>query len=225
MTERPIIFQSEMVKALLDGRKRMTRRTKGLEYINNNPERWKFIGMGGLDENPKYIFECETGRVSAYCHYGKIGDVIYVRETSRIVHINHNLKSGGFFTIQYKDFYVLSFDRVKEFQFDLQNTFYKNSYEISNGDAYGNWKSSIFMPKKAARIFLEITNVRIEQLNSITVLDCRSEGISIPNDNDTAFDALEIIDSFKTLWQSINGPESWDLNPWVFVIEFKQIKQ
>ena len=221
MTERPIIFQSEMVKALLDGRKRMTRRTKGLEYINSNPERWKFIGMGGLDENPKYIFECETGRVSAYCHYGKIGDVIYVKET--YYDYGKWLANGKTKTNKQKFKFKST---LKDFGGNYR---YLDSIpdKIEKDRTTEGWykRNSLFMQKSAARIFLEITNVRVERLNNITVLDCRSEGISIANDDGTSFDALEIIDSFKTLWQSINGAESWDLNPWVFVIEFKQIKQ
>ena len=83
------------------------------------------------------------------------------------------------------------------------------------------WKPSIFMPREASRITLEITSVRVERLNEISEEDAIAEG--------TSFDAAIMCEpdrarrAYKLLWNSINGPGSWDKNPWVWVIEFEQI--
>lgn len=84
------------------------------------------------------------------------------------------------------------------------------------------WKPSIHMPKAACRIWLEVTDVRVERLQDITEEDAKAEGA------EKAYDVYPEMARYKLgfcrLWQSINGPESWDANPWVWVISFKHIK-
>ena len=79
-----------------------------------------------------------------------------------------------------------------------------------------NWKSSIHMPRWASRITLEITNVRVERLNEISEEDAKSEGCNFGCDS---------LDWYRETWESINGPGSWALNPWVWVVEFKRLEQ
>jgi hypothetical protein len=88
------------------------------------------------------------------------------------------------------------------------------------------------MPKAACRIFLEITDVRIERLQDISEEDAIKEGILIDDDGFCCWDYQHKVfrfispeQSFESLWQSINGTESWEVNPFVFVIEFKQIEK
>lgn len=81
------------------------------------------------------------------------------------------------------------------------------------------WKPSIFMPRAASRITLEINGVRVERLQDITRGDCMAEGCPFPN-------RAKVTDPkgwYSDLWTSINGADSWDLNPWVWVIEFKKV--
>lgn len=88
-------------------------------------------------------------------------------------------------------------------------------YKASEETHYVNhikWKPSIHMPKAAARIWLEVTNVRAERLQDISEEDAKAEGIE---------SWIDAIDNFKQLWQSINGQENWEANPWVWVVEFK----
>lgn len=99
-----------------------------------------------------------------------------------------------------------------------------------NGDGYmhnadwgdtpmlGTWRPSIHMPRAASRILLEITDIRAERLHEITASDCVCEGIEFKSDVFTTRNA------FVSLWQSIHGEESWQENPWVWVIEFKRIE-
>lgn len=83
------------------------------------------------------------------------------------------------------------------------------------------WKPSIFMPRWASRITLEITNVRVERLQEISGKDILAEGLDVKFTIPGSFDALE---RFHGLWDSINGKKyPWSSNPWVWVIEFKRI--
>lgn len=83
------------------------------------------------------------------------------------------------------------------------------------------WKPSIFMPRAASRITLEVTGVRVERLQHISDDDCIAEGC-IGDEVDGADQPLPTM-CFQSLWQSINGPESWEKNPWVWVIQFKKL--
>jgi hypothetical protein len=170
----PILFSGDMVRAILAGRKTMTRRV-----------------VKGLSEK---------------CPYGKIGDVLWVREKFRL--------------------------GVSVFDEDYYYAADSSPIEIKRF----KWKPSIFMPKKACRIFLEIIDIRIERLNDISKSDARKEGISkIRNSLFGDFryaDYLNPLDqwrcpisSFQSLWQKINGMESWEKNPWVWVISFKQVER
>lgn len=101
-----------------------------------------------------------------------------------------------------------------------------------NDKPINGWKPSIFMPKEAARIFLEVTNVRVERLQDISREDAIAEGIERFDDatfwyknylNQPLPGCSNPITSFQTLWMAINGAESWQSNPWVWVYEFKKI--
>lgn len=83
------------------------------------------------------------------------------------------------------------------------------------------WKPSIFMPRQASRITLQIVSVRVERLWDISEEDAKAEGCNRFIDSSGSYDARV---QFSELWESINGPGSWDLNPWVWVVEFKEVK-
>jgi hypothetical protein len=84
------------------------------------------------------------------------------------------------------------------------------------------WKPSIHMPRRASRIDLEVTGVRVERLQDISAEDCTAEGLrSFLREHDAVCD---LRDQFRNLWESINGPESWASNPWVWAVEFKRTK-
>lgn len=102
---------------------------------------------------------------------------------------------------------------------DLDEYFYK-----ADSDVNVKWKPSIYMPRSASRILLEITNVRVERLNECTFSDAQAEGwpsrelSGEPN-------RLDPINWYKRTWESINGTGSWNLNPWVWVIQFEVISK
>lgn len=211
---KPILFSTPMVKAILEGRKTQTRRIVKQQPPANCVDEEPLIDFDysfkGTNENPAWYTEWEMnlnpGDSSVYSHcvyspFGKIGDILWVRETFT------EWPKGSF---QYKASTV-------------------------NGEEFGKWKPSIHMPTDAARIFLVITNVRIERLRDISNEDAVNEGILLPIDGchhtqpkrwfnylRGVYQGLGFgpIDSFHTLWDSINGPESWNENPWVWVYDF-----
>lgn len=213
--ERPILFSAPMVRALLDGSKKQTRRiVKGmaLDWLENA----KFT--------PEYVADPDN----SMCPYGKVGDRLWVRETWRgWVCINPPSESRQ-----------LAVARYVPAQMECKRLDYKATQAADNEP----YRPSIHMPRWASRINLEIAAVRIERLNDISEADANSEGVEIhhePWDQTIAYrdysapDAwipawMETYDtaatlSFKSLWESINGFGSWQENPWVWVVEFKRV--
>jgi hypothetical protein len=214
--EKPILFSADMVRAILDGRKTQTRRLSGLEDVNKSPDIWRFNKVGILDymTKPRYkgrfgaYFETESLEPNTLhicpvtCPYGKPGDLLWVRET------------WGLYDTEPKD------GPEKAIIF----------YRASDGDnyelRYQLWRPSIFMPRWASRITLEITGVRVERLQDISEGDAISEGVrhAFPSQDDNRPPASYDIAAFAQLWDSINAKRgySWSSNPWVWVIEFQR---
>lgn len=198
MTERGMIFNGEMVRAILDGRKTQTRRiikkcTVGRDEISPFIRVGKFTGCYP-DDVPELIREC--------CPFGVPGDRIWVRETFSTVP-DHDEPAGCTALL----------------------------YAADGNGPYGKWKPSIHMPRWASRILLEVTDVRVERLNSISEGDACAEGVEFDcmhcdgpfgGCDCTQPDSAE--EAFATLWKSIYGKESWQANPWVWVIKFKRIE-
>jgi hypothetical protein len=146
------------------------------------------------------------------CPYGKPGDRLWVRETFadlRGTGIEHRPDPSG---------------PLKRYAFAADHP------PGSNGDEarkeFGvKWKPSIHMPRAASRITLEITGVRVERLQDISEADAVSEGATWSFSRSGPRGDLSVKAGFVDLWESINGPGSWDANPWVWVVEFKRLEQ
>lgn len=133
------------------------------------------------------------------CPYGQPGDILWVRET------------WGYYADTWGD--------ANYFE-------YKGSFTGINDDVIVSepkWKPSIHMPFESARIFLRIKAVRVERLQDISTEDCLSEGLSTTLREHDA--VVHLSQQWEQLWQSINGPESWDANPWVWVLEFQRVSR
>lgn len=202
MKERPILFSTEMVRAILDGRKTQTRRVKSLEEINLNPVNWRYVAKlgGSWEDKANYVYRFLNNvfhPLNIVCPYGEPGDRLWVRETwqKRLV------ESGGFgYTYKANDH---PFDKATK------------------------WKPSIFMPREACRILLEVTDVRVERLQDISEEDAMAEGISLPNYAEQAIKDVQYPEPsaiYAELWESINGKGSWEKNPWVWVVSFRRIE-
>ena len=206
MKSTPILFNAEMVNAILDGRKTQTRR------MVKTPEPWT---LERQDEN-LVTYACSDGEyydVVSKSPFGQVGDRIWVRETCKIAR-DHN-----FLPDQSRDVYYRA-DNVEDWNLPA-------SYPEK-------WTPSIHMPRWASRITLEITDVRVERLQDITAEDAQSEGVQpieedhfgcypLYNEGYTSI-TIDPRCSFATLWSSIYGEKSWDGNPWVWVVEFKRVE-
>jgi hypothetical protein len=232
MKTRPILFSTPMVQAILQDRKTVTRRTRGLESKNENPDVWhrtgdhqKYTHKWGKNKHPKefnplkieYGFkhiEWIEGDDLAYagCPYGMPGDLLWVRETF--------------------------FNTEKVSHFPLFQNAPKIIYKADTDSFIGDhkWKPAIHMPQSAARIWLKITSVKVERLNEITNEESIKEGIEpisnsvitpthYRNYHRPTFIMITPKWSFKSLWDSINGIDSWHENPWVWAISFEVVSK
>ena len=181
--EKPILFSTEMVRAILDGRKTQTRRV---------------VKPSVLEKGTNWFWNPNENICLA--QYRK-GDVLWARETFCEVpyEYNHIPIKGGHITIP------------------------KYAYKAdSERDYTGIWKPSIHMPKEVARIWLEVTDVRVERLQEITEEDARAEG-ALPTREERGYNCCR--DGFITLWDSLNAKRGygWETNPWVWVVSFKRL--
>ncbi len=251
MNEKPILFSGEMVKAILDGRKTQTRRVvKGIEFVGSkgtqdDPESW-----GIEDKYGDYYTLPINGNTSKdfkiQCPYGEIGDQLWVRETFTI-ESNWNLESEEYYPPPFKDGRPVRRETHPEYGSYWEQCHYRASDpapELSYDDMEEpgcRWKPSIHMPRWASRINLEITDIRVEQLQDISRDDAKAEGITeylseFSSDQHTEAEDDEwrnrtTIENFHGLWNSINGKPradgvdiSWGANPWVWIPEFRIIK-
>lgn len=220
MKERGMIFNGEMVRAILDGRKTQTRRiVKGTDGAVKFCKEWDingeeiFVVLGEKDHtgmNPV------LGALS--CPFGAVGDRIWVREAFRV----HSLAT---------DVATLAYKASERNSWTEQT--HRVPVAVCNKPATPEkWTPSLHMPRWASRILLEITDVRVERLNAISEEDARAEGIidggclncGEPEPCGCANPEPDATDAFAYLWQSIYGQESWNADPWVWVIEFKRVE-
>jgi hypothetical protein len=212
---KPILFSTEMVQAILEGRKTQTRRiVKSEPKINDDTDLELIPDWDGKYDDPLTLFFYYKGTKTRSIYYdcqlplAQIGDILWVRESFQY---SDELDEPFWYKQKYKEDYTQeAFDRIK-------------------------WKPSIHMPKEAARIFLEVTNVRVERLKDISEEDAIAEGVEIIHYAEPILPVfrkynlkekkgtLNPILSYQTLWGKINGEDSWKANPWVWVYEFKQV--
>lgn len=210
MKERPIIFSAQMVMAILDGRKTQTRRVVKL------PKGYSCQGEGYVNHGgTKYVIDCP---------YGQPGDHLWVRE--RITYVRDDPVNNG---------QIHAYCYTADIPADKSSA---NPYTAPYFFADDGVPSlpqrnipSIHMPRWASRIDLEITGIRVERLQDISKEDAIAEGVSYSSrykgyhtEECRHFHASDSRESYAHLWESINGPGSWDSNPWVWVVEFKRIR-
>ncbi|MDS7927550.1 hypothetical protein [Acinetobacter sp. V115_6] len=232
MKERPIIFNTPMVKAILEGRKTQTRR-----LVKPQPKFFKgeagghwwrcthVQSMVRVEEELQNPSEYYKGFIDEVNPFGKKGDRLWVRETFCIGTIEEEDNYQG----SPKPLSVHQDGDPKQYPIYKEYCLRDN---ISIDDVL--WKPSIHMPRSASRILLEITKIRIERLNQISSQDAVQEGLLklpasgryVVNQGDQYFGAASNnpCEVFKWLWESIYGSSSWELNPWVWVVEFNVIQ-
>ncbi|HAV2259367.1 hypothetical protein [Raoultella ornithinolytica] len=214
MIERGMIFNGEMVRAILDGRKTQTRRIMAPQPADDI-ERSAFPNPDaiGWKSSLKHKYGSTTAH---FCPFGAIGDRIWVRETFRV-----HSRATDVATLVYK---------ASERNSWTEQT-HRVPVAVCNKPATPEkWTPSLHMPRWASRILLEITDVRVERINSISQEDAQAEGLELTgwrptySDPDSGGEVMTPYDNFAELWSSIYGDESWQANPWVWVIEFKRVE-
>jgi hypothetical protein len=219
----PLIYNTEMVRAHIEGRKRQTRRTQGLGKINADPDdwqfecsepcnnRWTFTQKSSLNE--KSINDRTFNQIELKCPFGSPDDFLWFRETWKLT----QPYDPETYYFSYKCDYWHS-DRAAS-----------SKYDYSEPDI---WRPSIHMPFEACLLFGQITHILVSRLQDISEHAAISEGVRKIADYgstgykhyqkpDCAFTDIDAVWSFETLWKSIYGEASWNKNPWVWVIHYK----
>lgn len=219
MKERGIIFNGEMVRAILDGRKTQTRRIMKMQpqpsksrpgdFWFSSKKLESMVHVSDLVPGHSPISDCHLFFQEHCCPFGTVGDRIWVRETW--AEAGAGAPDLKLYRANYPEHVPTHYENVPP------------ADEI-------RWTPSIHMPRCASRITLEITGVRVERLNSISQEDAQAEGMELTgwrptySDPDSGGEVWTPYDNFAQLWESIYGEESWKANPWVWVIEFKRIE-
>lgn len=202
ITEKPVLFSGEMVRAILRGNKTQTRRVMKPQpndgwwpasygevhkLVDGLPDPDKVIGWG----------PCDDEGLEAYASkYGRPGDRLWVRET-----FDEGIGHG--------------------------HVIYRATCDDTHARNVEKWRPSIFMPRWASRLTLEVTEVRVERVQDISEDDILAEGIQNPIGDLPGFvSPVYYRECFERLWDSINAKRGhpWESNPWVWVVEFKRIK-
>ena len=217
MAERPILFNTAMVRAIVAGTKTQTRRVvkpprsrPAFVLLDHGNGWWPYQSDDGESEL------CDDGMEHPYtCPYGKPGDRLWVREA---------------FMHEPADY---CWEASVSIPCRPASTVYRADFHESQPGE--GWTPSIHMPRSLSRILLEVTAVRVEQLQEISEADAKAEGAECLFSPTCSAADRELLDiplmedaspfrnGYALLWESINGAGSWKANPWVWVVEFKRV--
>lgn len=230
MNEKPILFNSEMVNAILSGRKTQTRRIiKVQPQVTEQRLRELGAWQDGFNLSQQVNAAFQAGFIDVSCPLGKPGDQLWVRETFAL------LGNEDGVCVDWQDNMVKGDEQAAA-------RIYKASCEQKHGDyglysipdsAYwkpdtsnmkyeGSWRPSIHMPRWASRINLLITGVRVERLNTISTGDAMAEGY--PAEREATGGSLDAWLWFRELWDGIYPDNTFEVNPWCWVINFERME-
>lgn len=223
MSMKPILFNTEMVRAILDGRKSCTRRiVKPQQLVGLLPDKCKSGVPEEFLKEKKFMFKpyCDMTDIelinTAYKAPYQPGDILYVRETWQYL---YELDGNEQVIEDTGKYYYAATDTIPF-----------NTYVDENGVRHDHapWRPSIHMPKEAARIWLKITDVRVERLQEITTNQIEQEGVETEYPH--VLNGEEKKYAFQNLWNSTIKKSDldrygWDANPYVWVIEFERCEK
>lgn len=249
--ETPLLFNAPMVRAILEGRKTQTRRIWKLPKWAEWDETYGGEKDGRIiPNNPAHRGWYSVDEVA--CPYGQPGDLIWVKEPWRI---GEDVGEGWYPGAFTGDLHLIyDSDGYRDYRsFPADYRWPRNAKETHNSEGTDeHWISygpipSIFMPRWASRLLLEVVSVRVERLQDISEEDVLAEGF-LTREGKDAFNVYgsreffipEMLEkdrfgrvspganacpkqAYRKLWNEINGPGSWDANPWVWAINFKPI--
>lgn len=231
--ERPILFSGPMVRAILSGEKTQTRRVVKPQGQTNSAGLTHYDGC--------LIFEHDIEEIETRCPYGHPGDRFWVRETFGLMPTQHDFEKWVIYQAD-KMAHRAGMAEDETVHYRPKDPELLNDWtpRLWSGEL-PKFRPSIHMPRWASRVNLEVTGVRVERLQDISEADALAEGVEIAIPGTTWYrdynpgkqDAIhpdphyglcpDAYASYESLWESINGPESWAANPWVWVVEFRRI--
>lgn len=210
--DKALLVSGPLIKPIQAGHKTVTRRLNGLEWLNERPDNYHPPKIDGAQA----IFEAIEGRLTVHvsCPYGTTGDTLWVRENWFVSRSHNDKKASELFNEAVRLGYSADF------------------IDMVRPEWSGRVRPSIHMPKWACRLFLDVTSITAERLHAITEESAKLEGVDRgifregPNTEKGEFHLEHNIhgsylNGFKFTWMVLNGRESWDLNPWVWVVSFK----
>lgn len=242
-TERPILFSGPMVRAILEGRKTVTRRvikprmrSADSQFVLVQRQDGSWSPIHTFDESP---MDARGTEHPITCPYGNVGNHLWVRESWQDVHpvqvadgrYSQAGQAGipGPPGVTYRTIYradgpypCVYHSHAHPYRCLQPDPEHASTWEAESG--YTGWTPSIHMPRWASRILLEITDVRIERLQDISEEQAIAEGVrSCERDIDPDGNDYSPVELFGGLWVKLNGMDSWSANPWVWVVEFRRI--
>ncbi|WP_077174069.1 ASCH domain-containing protein [Yersinia proxima] len=208
--ERPILFNAEMVNAILSGRKTQTRRIISEKTLH-------LFGVAASSGECHPIELCDQRSQSYYlefCPLGKTGDQLWVRETFQ----------GPLFDYEQMKSYLEDSVKFESPEYCVYRADGNAAPEFVDADdnLHCKWRPSIHMPRWASRINLLITGVRVERLNTISTGDAMAEGY--PAERESTSGSLDAWLWFRDLWDGIYPDNTFEVNPWCWVIEFERME-
>lgn len=241
--EHPIIFQGWGVKAILEGRKTQTRRTQGLENINENPDKWKLYPLQESEYRYCTFFDGHNYEETheplrfAKCPYGQVGDSLWIRETWAKI----RRYKGGIFMDEEETIYSATEPEFEWVDGDGGWEFRRD------GSLASHWKPSIHMPRWASRIDREITEIRGQRLQDITEADAIAEGCKSREEFRNKWNSINAkwkrlkvrgtdyyefyqypwsVEDAQPIPKNTKHPERYHCvpNPWVWAITFRMVK-
>lgn len=243
MKTTPILFSGPMVRAIMDGRKTMTRRVMNPQpdesfaaYYNENGSlksrrsdgwSWKPKNMGGR------VLDISNGEALKYSPYGNAGDRLAVKETWCLAPRERweQWPEAEAFPARVWDG-TMDRPHTQSIWNSVHNVIYKADGDYKSSDGASCWTSSVTMPKWASRITLEIVSVKVERLQDISEGDASREGVERIDLGPFEIEGNPVHphtstykESFRELWDQINGKKHpWVSEPWVWVVEFKRVE-
>jgi hypothetical protein len=234
MKERPILFRASMVRAILEGRKTQTRRV----LKRQPPAKATFAGqyIGGDNHGGFHFCQGDEKDIDTWtdadfpvvhCPYGMRGDRLWVRETHAIMSTD-----SGTVSVAYRERMPVGKTLADtDAGLDVISVSDPTAWQWANAHIdCERWRPSIFMPRWASRITLEISDVRVERLQEISEEDARAEGAApwheaeLTSTGEHCGERRAHYAGFADLWQGINGEETWKSNPWVWALTFKKVQ-